>query len=48
MKVRVGSNIVRAFFLKVFLFFRENSRAKIASLDVPMDKVIEVGFVKDV
>jgi KUP system potassium uptake protein len=48
MKVKVGTNLVRRFFLKAFLFIRENSRAKIASLDVPMDKVIEVGFVKDV
>jgi KUP system potassium uptake protein len=48
MKVRADTNIVRRFFLKAFLFIRDNSRAKIASLDVPMDKVIEVGFVKDV
>ncbi|RYN20912.1 Potassium transporter 5 [Alternaria arborescens] len=48
MKVKVGTNIIRRFFLKAFLFIRENSRAKIASLSVPMDKVIEVGFVKDV
>lgn len=48
MKVRTGTHIVRKFFLNAFLFIRENTRAKIASLDVPMDKVIEVGFVKDV
>ncbi|KAH7109823.1 potassium transporter-domain-containing protein [Dendryphion nanum] len=48
MKVRVGTHLVRKFFLNAFLFIRENTRAKIASLDVPMDKVIEVGFVKDV
>lgn len=48
MKVKVGTNIVRKFFLHAFLFIRENTRTKIASLDVPLDKVIEVGFVKDV
>ena len=48
MKIKVGTNIIRRFFLNAFLFIRENSRAKIASLSVPMDKVIEVGFVKDV
>jgi KUP system potassium uptake protein len=48
MKVRAGTNIIRKFFLHAFLFIRENTRAKIASLDVDMDKVIEVGFVKDV
>lgn len=48
MKVKTGTYLVRKFFLNAFLFIRENTRAKIASLDVPMDKVIEVGFVKDV
>ncbi len=48
MKITPGTNVVRRFFLNAFLFIRDNTRAKIASLDVPMDKVIEVGFVKDV
>jgi KUP system potassium uptake protein len=48
MKISEGTNIVRRFFLHIFLFIRENTRTKIASLDVPMDKVIEVGFVKDI
>lgn len=48
MKISPGTNIVRRFFLHVFLFIRENTRTKIASLDVPMDRVIEVGFVKDI
>ncbi|KAH6614296.1 potassium transporter-domain-containing protein [Boeremia exigua] len=48
MKITPGTNIVRRFFLHIFLFIRENTRTKIASLDVPMDKVIEVGFVKDI
>ncbi|RMZ71998.1 putative HAK-1 potassium transporter [Pyrenophora seminiperda CCB06] len=48
MKVRPGSSIIRKFFLEAFFFLRDNSRAKIASLSVSMDKVIEVGFVKDI
>lgn len=48
MKVKLGTNLVRRFFLNAFLFIRENTRAKIASLDVDVSRVIEVGFVKDV
>ena len=48
MKVRPGSSFVRKALLEAFFFLRDNSRAKIASLSVSMDKVIEVGFVKDV
>jgi KUP system potassium uptake protein len=48
MKVRKGTNVVRRVLLETFLFLRENTRAKIASLKVPMDKVIEIGFVKKV
>ncbi|KAH7384685.1 potassium transporter-domain-containing protein [Pyrenochaeta sp. MPI-SDFR-AT-0127] len=48
MKIRPGTNVFRKILLETFLFLRENTRAKIASLKVPMDKVIEVGFVKDV
>jgi KUP system potassium uptake protein len=48
MKVRPGTNFVRRILLETFLFLRDNTRAKIASLKVPMDKVIEIGFVKEV
>ncbi|KAH7390744.1 potassium transporter-domain-containing protein [Phaeosphaeria sp. MPI-PUGE-AT-0046c] len=48
MKVRPGTNLVRKVLLETFLFLRDNTRAKIASLKVPMDKVIEIGFVKEV
>ncbi|CAE7000157.1 hypothetical protein PTNB73_03743 [Pyrenophora teres f. teres] len=48
MKVKPGSSLIRKAFMEAFFFLRENSRAKIASLSVSMDKVIEVGFVKDV
>jgi KUP system potassium uptake protein len=48
MRVKPGTNFVRSLLLKTFLFLRDNTRAKVASLSVPIDKAIEVGFVKDV
>jgi len=48
MKVKPGTNLVRATLLKAFLWMRENSRTKVADLRVPGDRVIEVGFVKEV
>lgn len=48
MKIKSGTNLLRKLLLKIFLFLRDNTRAKIGSLSVPMDKVIEVGFVKEV
>jgi KUP system potassium uptake protein len=48
MRIKAKTNIVRKVLLNMFLFLRENTRTKIASLKIPQDKVIEVGFVKDV
>jgi KUP system potassium uptake protein len=48
MKIKPGTNLVRRALLETFLFLRDNTRAKIASLKVPMDKVIEIGFIKEV
>jgi KUP system potassium uptake protein len=48
MKIKKGTNLVRMVLLKAFLFLRENTRTKIASLEVDRDRIIEVGFVKDV
>ncbi|KAF2709019.1 potassium transporter [Pleomassaria siparia CBS 279.74] len=48
MKVKKGTNWIRHILLKAFLFMRENTRTKIASLEVDRDRIIEVGFVKDV
>jgi KUP system potassium uptake protein len=42
------TGIVRKVLLEVFLWIRSNTRTKIANLRVPTDRVIEVGFVKDV
>ena len=48
MKIRPGRKFVRRALLETFLFLRDNTRAKIASLKVPMDKVVEFGFIKEV
>ncbi|KAF2645314.1 potassium transporter [Massarina eburnea CBS 473.64] len=48
MKVKSGTGFVRKALLNAFLFIRDNSRTKIASLDLDRARVIEVGFVKDV
>ncbi|KAJ6444714.1 potassium transporter [Purpureocillium lavendulum] len=39
---------LRALLLHAFLWIRENSRAKLADLDIDADKVVEVGFVKEI
>lgn len=48
MKVKKESSIWRKCLLYIFLFLRDNTRNKIANLNVPTDQVVEVGFVKDV
>jgi KUP system potassium uptake protein len=48
MKIKPDSPIWRKILLHMFLFLRDNTRTKIANLRVPTDRVIEVGFVKDV
>jgi KUP system potassium uptake protein len=48
MKIRPGNGWFRKGLLHVFLWLRDNTRTKIANLRVPTDKVIEVGFVKDI
>lgn len=48
MKIKEGTNYGRRIFLWVFLWIRDNTRNKIANLRVPTDKVIEVGFLKEI
>lgn len=48
MRVKEGTNIARSLLLKAFIVLRDNTRAKVQSLSVPIDKVVEVGFVKEV
>lgn len=48
MKIKENTNIVRKILLTTFLFLRDNTRTKIANLRVQMDRVLEIGFVKDI
>ena len=48
MRVKEGTNIGRSLLLKAFIVLRDNTRAKVQSLSVPIDKIIEVGFVKEI
>jgi KUP system potassium uptake protein len=34
--------------LRIFIWIRENTRAKVASMRIPIDKLVEVGFVKEI
>jgi KUP system potassium uptake protein len=40
--------ILRKGLLELFLWVRENTRTKVRALNVPADKIVEVGFVKEI
>lgn len=44
----VGPRAWRRLFLAIFIWIRENTRAKVASMRIPVDKLVEVGFVKEI
>lgn len=48
MKIKVNASIFRRLILETFLFIRDNTRAKIANLRLAMDRIVEVGFVKEI
>ncbi|KAL3423616.1 potassium transporter [Phlyctema vagabunda] len=48
MKIRTGTNLVRRLVLDAFLWIRENSRTKMADMNIPLDQLVEVGFVKEI
>jgi KUP system potassium uptake protein len=48
MKLKEGTNYAKKALLWAFLWIRDNTRNKIANLKVPTDKVIEVGFLKEI
>lgn len=48
MHIKKGGSIWRWLVLKTFLFLRENSRGKIQNLKVPTNRLVEIGFVKDI
>ncbi|CAM1508541.1 Fc.00g053890.m01.CDS01 [Cosmosporella sp. VM-42] len=48
MQIRTGTSVLRRVILGMFLWFRDNTRAKIANLRLAMERVVEVGFVKEI
>ncbi|KIX00483.1 potassium uptake protein [Rhinocladiella mackenziei CBS 650.93] len=48
MRVKPGTNIVRRILLELFLWIRDNTRSKVQALNIAVDKLVEVGFVKEV
>lgn len=48
MKIRSDARLFRRAVLALFLWIRENTRAKIANLRLAHERVVEVGFVKDI
>ncbi|EXJ81437.1 potassium uptake protein [Capronia epimyces CBS 606.96] len=48
MRIRPGTNVVRRALLELFLWIRENTRTKVQALNVAIDRLVEVGFVKEV
>ncbi|XDG10132.1 hypothetical protein ABKA04_009747 [Annulohypoxylon sp. FPYF3050] len=43
-----GTSFPRRILLTTFLWIRDNTRAKIANLRLAMDRVVEVGFIKEI
>ncbi|KAI9816046.1 MAG: hypothetical protein M1827_002038 [Pycnora praestabilis] len=41
------TNILKRLVLIVFLWLRDNTRSKMASMKIPGDQLVEVGFIKD-
>lgn len=48
MRIRTGTSILKKIGLATFLWIRDNTRAKIANLKLAMERVVEVGFVKEI
>ncbi|OLN93258.1 Potassium transporter 5 [Colletotrichum chlorophyti] len=48
MHIRTGASVFRRIVLGTFLWIRDNTRAKIANLRLARERVVEVGFVKDI
>jgi KUP system potassium uptake protein len=48
MKIKKSTGYLRRLLLVLFLWMKENTRTKMANLNVPTEKVIEVGFLKEI
>ncbi|KAJ5633463.1 hypothetical protein N7490_009802 [Penicillium lividum] len=48
MKIKTSASVFRKVILCLFLWIKDNTRNKMANIGVPTDKVIEVGFLKEI
>ncbi|GME42182.1 Potassium transporter [Neofusicoccum parvum] len=46
--LRESNGVAKRVVLAVFLWFRDNTRAKVAKMNIPVDKLVEVGFVREI
>lgn len=46
--LRESNSFAKRVVLAVFLWFRDNTRAKVAKMNIPVDKLVEVGFVREI
>ena len=47
MRIPASTNFFKKVILSAFLFLRDNTRTKVASLNLPVDRLVELGFVKE-
>ena len=48
MRIRNGTSLLRRVALSAFLWLRDNTRSKVQALNLTVDKLVEVGFDKEV
>ena len=48
MRISADTRIWRRVVLNAFLWLRDNTRSKVAAMNIPTDQLIEVGFIKEV
>lgn len=48
LRISPKTNFVRKILLGAFVWLRENTRSKVQALNVEVDKLVEVGFVKEI
>lgn len=48
LRLLAHNSIAKRFVLGIFLWVRDNTRAKVASMCIPVEKLVEVGFVKEI
>ncbi|KAK9342634.1 putative potassium transporter 5 [Lipomyces starkeyi] len=48
LKISAAANYFKKFVLSVFLWIRENTRNKISELDIPVDELVQIGYIRDI